>query len=124
MDMGQSEEKSMFKTIMCPMKDKCPKILKPSWPTSNISAVTQAGANCPYAHHPMELVFPESMKTKLASSQHTIRALQQKQIEEKPKAVFKPSGGLFNCKGCFNLGQCNMCRYKKMALDSNESMKT
>ena len=33
-------EKILFKTIMCPLREKCPKDKKPRWPTSNIKSVT------------------------------------------------------------------------------------
>lgn len=44
--------------------------------------------------------------------------------EEKPKQIFRPTGGLFNCIGCNNKsgkhlgGPCNLCRYKEMAEES------
>jgi hypothetical protein len=40
---------------------------------------------------------------------------------ERPREVFKPSGGLFDCIGCNSKsgkhigGPCNLCRYKEMA---------
>ena len=69
----------------------------------------------------MELRFPESIVTKLASSYQTIKSIKAKIDEEKPKQIFKPAGQLFNCVGCNNKsgkhlgGPCNLCRYKEMA---------
>ena len=69
----------------------------------------------------MELNFPESIITKLSSSTQQIKSIQQKIGEEKPREVFKPSGGLFDCSGCGAKsgkhlgGPCNLCRYREMA---------
>lgn len=41
MDMSMTgNEKILFKSIMCPLKDKCSKVMKPRWPSSNIKSVT------------------------------------------------------------------------------------
>lgn len=61
-------EKVLFRTIMCPLKDKCNRDKRPRWPTSNTKSITKFGLDCPFAHHPMELKFPESILTKLAAS--------------------------------------------------------
>lgn len=53
--------KVLFKTIMCPLKDECSKVRKVRWPNSSIKSVTNFGALCPYAHHLMELEFPETL---------------------------------------------------------------
>ena len=37
--IGKKEE-HLFKTIMCPLKEKCNKIKVPRWPTSNIKTHT------------------------------------------------------------------------------------
>jgi hypothetical protein len=50
-----SKEKILYRTIMCPLRDKCPKDMRPRWPTSNTKAKTKFGEECPFAHHPMEL---------------------------------------------------------------------
>jgi hypothetical protein len=62
------QEKVLFKTIMCPLKDKCSKIKKPRWPSTNIKSFTKFGEECPFAHHPMELNFPESIITKFSAN--------------------------------------------------------
>lgn len=93
-------EKCLFRTIMCPLKDKCPKIKKPRWPTSNTKSFTKFGEECPFAHHPSELQFPESIMTKLSANVHRIKNLEQKMLNNKPKEVFKPTGALFDCVGC------------------------
>jgi hypothetical protein len=58
----------LFKTIMCPLGDSCPKVKKSRWPNSSIKSVTNFGALCPYAHHLMELEFPETLVTKISAS--------------------------------------------------------
>lgn len=121
-----SKEKILYRTIMCPLKDKCPKDMRPRWPTSNTKAKTKFGEECPFAHHPMELTFPESIITKLSASYNTIRVLNSKVDQEKPREVFKPAGALFDCFGCLQKsgqrlgGPCNLCRYKEMAGKSSE----
>jgi hypothetical protein len=55
---SDSNEFAMYKTIMCPLRDKCPHDIRPRWPTSNTKSITKFGYECPYAHHPMELRFP------------------------------------------------------------------
>lgn len=52
---GDGGEKILYRTIMCPLKDKCPKDMRPRWPTSNTKSKTKFGEQCPFAHHPMEL---------------------------------------------------------------------
>lgn len=119
------EEKILFRSIMCPLKDKCPRDMRPRWPTSNTKSITKFGAECPFAHHPMELKFPESIITKLSASHQTIKNLRDSIDTMKPKEVFKPSGALFECSGCNSKsskhigGPCNLCRYKEMAQNSS-----
>ncbi len=113
--MDDGKEMILYRTIMCPLREKCPSDMRPRWPTSNTRSKTKFGQECPFAHHPMELQFPESIITKLSASRHTIKALREKVDKEKPKDVFKPSGKLFDCVGCFQKGPCNLCRYKEMA---------
>jgi hypothetical protein len=49
-DSRGNKERYLFKTIMCPLLDRCPKLKKHRWPNSSIKTVTKIGANCPYAH--------------------------------------------------------------------------
>jgi len=114
-------EKILFRSIMCPLKDKCPGDMRPRWPTSNTKAKTKFGEQCPYAHHQMELKFPETILTKLNSSKTMIQKLKEKIDREKPQHPFKPAGALYDCSGCSNKstkhlgGPCNLCRYNEMA---------
>ena len=114
-------EKILYRSIMCPLKDKCPRDQRPRWPTSNTKAVTKFGQECPYAHHPMELRFPETIFSKLSAGFQTIKHIKGQIDTAKPKEVFKPAGGLFECVGCNSKsgkhigGPCNLCRYKEMA---------
>lgn len=81
----------LFKTIMCPLGDTCSKVKKARWPNSSIKSVTNFGALCPYAHHLMELEFPETLQTKINASKHTKDKLIQTVAQSKPLAPFKPS---------------------------------
>jgi hypothetical protein len=63
-----TKEKILFRTIMCPLKEKCNKAKMQRWPQTNIKSNTKFGEECPFAHHPMELMFPESIMTKIASN--------------------------------------------------------
>ncbi len=47
--------KELFKTIMCPLIKSCPNDIRQRYPNSSHKSITQFGAACPYAHHPMEL---------------------------------------------------------------------
>ena len=69
MDEIESKTSFMFKTIMCPLGDACPKVKKARWPSSSIKSVTKFGALCPYAHHLMELEFPATLETKINASE-------------------------------------------------------
>lgn len=60
---------SLFKTIMCPLKDRCTKVQKIRWPYSNIKTITRFGQNCPYAHHSMELSFKESFNSRINATE-------------------------------------------------------
>lgn len=40
MDDLESKTSFMFKTIMCPLGDACPKVKKARWPSSSIKTVT------------------------------------------------------------------------------------
>lgn len=78
-DVGDEEEdvdgeekptdyRKLFKTIMCPLKHECPKLIPPRWPSSKHKSITRFGKNCPYAHHPMELQFPETLHMRIAAN--------------------------------------------------------
>jgi len=60
--------KAHFKTIMCPLGEKCPKLKRNRWPTSFTRGVTKFGEKCYYAHHAMEIQFPEALNVKLSSN--------------------------------------------------------
>jgi len=68
LDDIETKTSFMFKTIMCPLKDACPKVKKARWPSSSLKTVTKFGALCPYAHHLMELEFPATLETKISAS--------------------------------------------------------
>lgn len=116
-----TKEKIIFRTIMCPLKDKCPKINNHRWPITQQKTTKTFGSDCIFAHHPMELRFPEALLTQLSASGQMIKSLELQKSNVKPKEVFKPTGTLFDCKGCANKsgqhmgGPCNLCRYKEMA---------
>jgi hypothetical protein len=57
--------KLVFKTIMCPLGDKCKDANFARWPKSNTKCVTPIGRKCLYAHHYNELEFPETLNSKI-----------------------------------------------------------
>jgi len=57
-DLTEEERKkqtTLYKTIMCPLGQKCPKDKSKRWPLSNDKSCTPFGKECPYAHHTNEL---------------------------------------------------------------------
>lgn len=77
----------LFKTIMCPLKDKCPKVRKNRWPSSSLKTITQFGAMCPYAHHLMELEFPETIQSKINATKamsKTVKSSQNEKVSQRP----------------------------------------
>ena len=121
MDQGDDDDeidyRKLFKTIMCPLKDACPKLIPPRWPSSKHKSITRFGKNCPYAHHPMELQFPQTLDMRIAAN----RACAKKDPSINNKNDFVNTGDLHGCVGCGN-GNCNMCRYKKLAQETNDAM--
>ena len=55
----ERKDKKAYKSMMCPLKDRCPGDIRPRWPMSNTTAHTKMGSKCPYAHHPSELYFEQ-----------------------------------------------------------------
>jgi hypothetical protein len=92
MDDIESKTSFMFKTIMCPLKDTCPKVKKARWPSSSLKTVTKFGALCPYAHHLMELEFPATLETKINASASIQKHIKQSVDHEKHHAAFIPGG--------------------------------
>jgi hypothetical protein len=100
-DGEEVDYRKIYKTIMCPLKDKCSKVKFRRWPMSSIKSFENFGKDCPYAHHPMELQFPETLSIR-------IKSWKFKAPVAKPN--FKMSGALYNCTGCGN--RCNLCQYQ------------
>jgi hypothetical protein len=65
---GEVDYRKIYKTIMCPLKDACPKLKKQRWPYTGIKNHTKLGKDCPYAHHAMELAFPQTINMRLAAN--------------------------------------------------------
>lgn len=108
----QENTQLLFKSIMCPLGAKCPKDNRTRWPSSSTKTVTPFGRNCLYAHHYLELEFPETLNTKI-SAISTMKKLAGKKAEGKAlasKDTFKPASNLADCRGCHN---CNFCRFKQ-----------
>jgi len=74
-DSRGNKERYLFKTIMCPLLDRCPKLKKHRWPNSLIKTVSKIGANCPYAHAMNELRFPEEYASKIACAKNQIKSI-------------------------------------------------
>lgn len=108
----QENTKLLFKSIMCPLGDKCPKDNRARWPKSSTKTVTPFGRNCLYAHHYLELEFPQTLNTKI-SALTTMKKAAGANAQTKAKAGkndFIPASTLKDCKGCLN---CNFCRFKQ-----------
>lgn len=114
-ESGEKDFRKLFKTIMCPLKDACPKLIPPRWPSSQHSAITRFGKNCPYAHHAMELQFPQTLDMRIAAN----KACSKKDPDAAPAKRFVNAGDLYDCRGC---GRCNMCAYKNLARDKVAAM--
>lgn len=77
----ERKEKKIYKSMMCPLKDRCPGDIRPRWPMSNTTAHTKMGSKCPYAHHPSELHFEQQDCVTKKSMQGQIDKV-NKMIEE------------------------------------------
>ncbi len=93
---------------MCPLKNECKNFNNLRWTSSKQKTTTKFGKECPYAHHPMELQFPETLGMRIQGNKNNLKS--ENSIIQKD---FKFSGTLFECKGCCTL--CNLCKYKKLA---------
>ena len=51
----RNKQQTLYKSIMCPLAQKCPKDKSKRWPLSNDKSCTPFGKECPYAHHTNEL---------------------------------------------------------------------
>lgn len=76
----------LFKSIMCPLGDQCPKDNRARWPKSGTKTVTPFGEKCLYAHHYNELEFPETINTKI-SAINTMKKNIGSTTENEAKAV-------------------------------------
>ena len=108
--------KQLYKSIMCPFKDKCSKDERGRWPTSNIRANVPFGEKCPFAHHAMELVFVEAdLHTKKQAVGMALKGLDGAKERVRPQSAWRPAGELRECLGCGNPsmkhmgGPCGMC---------------
>jgi len=97
------------------MKEQCQKVKMQRWPSSSLKATTKFGKDCPYAHHPMELQFPESLNMR-------IKATEQKSKKQAPENKFGYGfvGPLYHCGGC---SRCGLCKYKLKAKEVLEKSK-
>jgi hypothetical protein len=127
-DMTEDERKkvtTIYKSIMCPLKDKCSKDKSKRWPASNIKSCSQFGQDCPYAHHPSELQFPEQIYAKMSSTKNQIHTLEKSKIEESKNKVFTPASALYDCKGRCQPGSkaaCNKCTHDFMAAQASDKL--
>lgn len=98
---------------MCPLILTCPNDTRARYPMSSAKTVTQLGSACPYAHHPMELRFPQTLTTKITAISKIQATVTAQVHNKKPQAAFIPTGRIFECSGgCFAVYKCNMCDYK------------
>lgn len=111
-------ESILFKSIMCPLGDRCPKDNRARWPKSGTKTVTPFGDKCLYAHHYHELEFPETISTKIAAITHMQKKVGQLADKDvKASHPFKPASSLKDCKGCHN---CNYCKFRYMNADKKK----
>ena len=89
---------------MCPLGNNCPKYKSLRWPASAIKTTTKVGKDCPYAHHPMELQFPQTLNMRIKGNKNSV-----KRDLNAPPPVFHVGGELYDCRGC---SRCNLCKYK------------
>ena len=119
---GEIDYRKIYKTIMCPLKDTCPKLKKQRWPYTGIKSHAKLGKDCPYAHHAMELAFPQTINMRLAANEKISKGDQN---DKARKQDFSYSGSLVECRGCGN--RCNLCRFNSKAkekVDQFTNMKT
>lgn len=73
---------------MCPLKERCNKVIKIRWPYSNIKSIARFGQSCPYAHHPMELNFPQSLNSRISNTETAkkaqVRAAARPMVDSRP----------------------------------------
>ena len=91
-DPDEKAQTYLFKTIMCPLGDACSKVRKARFPKSSIKSVTQFGALCPYAHHYMELVFPETHQNKINATNNMKKNVMAKVDSASQLKHFVPAG--------------------------------
>ena len=116
MEDQAAHTKELYKTIMCPLNKTCPKDTRDRFPKSSASNVTQFGIECPYAHHPMELRFPQMMTTQISAITKMQKTIRGETDSKKAQKAFIPTGRIFDCSGgCYAIYKCNMCKYKQMA---------
>ena len=89
-DPGELDQRKIYKTIMCPMKAECSKVKMQRWPFSGIPSKQKFGKDCPYAHHPMELQFPQTLKMRVTANANVVTT-------KRRPGNFKFAGDLFDC---------------------------
>lgn len=89
---SKKDDFTFFKSIMCPFKEKCQDDQRPRWPTSSTKNNTQFGSNCPFAHHPMELTFPEQALIKDQALKNKIKKVEDSVDKLHDNKTWMPSG--------------------------------
>ena len=113
-ETDKKDYRKLFKTIMCPLRDECPQFSRLRWPQSKDPTTKRVGHDCPYAHHPMELQFPQSLSMRVKGNKESM-----KRDINAPLKYFARGGELYDCRGC---ARCNMCMYKADAQKVINSM--
>jgi hypothetical protein len=83
---------------MCPLGDKCPRVQKIRWPYSNIKSISKFGETCPYAHHYMELQFPETIQSRINAT----KGAKEQTVKKSGQTIresFKPGNAKENGRG-------------------------
>ncbi len=81
----------IFKSIMCPLGENCPKDKRLRWPSTNIKCTTQFGKECLFAHNVNEIFFKEYTYA-TGKVKGKIDNLQKKQAIENPSKPWVANG--------------------------------
>ena len=112
----------IYKTIMCPLKEKCKNDNRPRWPKSATFNFQQMGETCPYAHHVSELKFPETLSTRIMAIDNMKKNALKEVDNKNVKKPFIPASNLTDCKYTADSScHCNICKHRFAAKENERS---
>lgn len=77
----QEADRKVFKCMMCPLGENCPKDKRQRWPSSSIRTTTQFGKECLFAHNVNEIFFREYTSA-VGSTSKKVTELERKKDNE------------------------------------------